>query len=167
MKLARLAIVLCMSTAATAPAPAAGPGIETVRWLAGCWSRTDAEAGSGEQWTAPGGATMLGVSRTVREGRTVEYEFVLIRPAADGTLVYHAHPSGQAGAEFRLASAADREVVFENPAHDFPQRIGYRLEADQVTLTAWIEGMHDGTSRRMLFPMRRVRCDAPAAPTDD
>jgi hypothetical protein len=160
--------VLLLACASLAPLPAlaADPGVESLGWLAGCWSRTDAEAGSGEQWTAPAGGTMLGVSRTVRDGRTVEYEFVLIRAATDGTLVYHAHPSGQAPTEFRLLHQADREVVFENAAHDFPQRVGYRLENDGA-LTAWIEGSRGGALNRIPFPMRGVSCDStdPTAPT--
>ncbi|HET7203631.1 MAG TPA: DUF6265 family protein [Steroidobacteraceae bacterium] len=151
--------MLACALLAGAPALAADPGVEQLGWLAGCWSRTDADPGSGEQWTAPGGGTMLGVSRTVRGDRTVEYEFVVIRAAADGKLVYHAHPSGQPAAEFRLLRLADREVVFENAAHDFPQRVGYRLAQDGA-LTAWIEGSHGGTPKRIAFPMRRVSCDA-------
>jgi hypothetical protein len=163
VKFARTGLLACALIGA-ASASAEGPGVERLGWLAGCWSRTDAEAGSGEQWTAPRGGTMLGVSRTVRDGRTVEYEFVVIRAAQDGTLFYHAHPSGQASTEFRLARASDREVVFENPAHDFPQRVGYRLDPDDK-LTAWIEGSRDGATRRIPFPMRRVSCDAPPPPS--
>lgn len=146
-----------------APALAADSGVEQLDWLAGCWSRIDADPGSGEQWTTPGGGTMLGVSRTVRGGRTIEYEFVVIRAGTDGTLVYHAHPSGQASAEFRLLRLAEREVVFENPAHDFPQRVGYRLE-DDGALIAWIEGLSGGAVKRIPFPMRRVSCDATQGP---
>jgi hypothetical protein len=163
MTRACLVAVLRTSLVAAATAYAAEPRVQDLGWLAGCWSRTDAEAGSGEQWTAAAGGTMLGVSRTVRDGRTVEYEFIIIGPAPDGTLVYRAHPSGQASAEFRLVHAGEHEIVFENPAHDFPQRVGYRLESDQVTLTAWIEGPSKGTTRRIPFPMRRVACDAPVS----
>jgi hypothetical protein len=156
---AQTALLAWLALAAPS-ASAAGPAIEALAWLAGCWSRADADPGSGEQWTGPAGGTMLGVSRTVRDGRTVEYEFVVIREAADGALVYQAHPSGQASAEFRMSHAADREVVFENPGHDFPQRIGYRLDEDGTSLTAWIEGTRDGKTRRIPFPMRRVACDS-------
>ena len=106
---------------------------------------------------------MLGASRTVRDGRTVAHEFVRIGPAGDGVLTYHAHPSGQAPAAFRLARLEPRLAVFENAAHDFPQRIGYRRLADD-TLLAWIEGEQRGTPRRLEFPMRRTPCPGGAAP---
>jgi len=159
---ARLGLLACLALATT-PASADATGVETLGWLTGCWSRTDLDAGSGEQWMAPGGGTMLGMSRTVQDGRTVEYEFVVIRPAPDGTLVYHAHPSGQASAEFRLVRTAEHEVIFENVAHDFPQRIGYRLDPDG-TLKAWIEGRRNGTTRRVSLPMRRAPCATVTAP---
>lgn len=161
MNAGRAAWVLCASLAGASAL--AADSVDSLAWLAGCWARTDAEAGSGEQWTLPAGGTMLGVSRTVRDGQTVEFEFVVIRAGQDGTLVYHAHPSGQASAEFRLARTGPREVVFENDAHDFPQRIGYRLDTDG-TLDAWIEGTRDGATRRIPFPMRRTSCDGPPAP---
>ena len=159
---ARVWLLAWLALAAN-PGAATAQGVKSLAWLTGCWSRMDAEAGSGEQWTTAAGGTMLGVSRTVREGRTVEYEFVIIRAAADGTTVYQAHPSGQASAEFRLSREGDREVVFENATHDFPQRVGYRLAGDDTSLTAWIQGERNGTTRRIEFPMRRVPCDRPGA----
>jgi hypothetical protein len=157
MNAGRAAWVLCASMAAASAL--AADSVDSLAWLAGCWARTDAEAGSGEQWTVPAGGTMLGVSRTVRDDRTIEHEFVVIRATPDGTLVYHAHPSGQASAEFRLLRLLEREVVFENAAHDFPQRVGYRL-GDDGTLTAWIEGTRGGEVKRIPFPMRRASCDS-------
>jgi hypothetical protein len=46
--------------------------------------------------------------------------------------------------------------VFENPQHDFPQRVGYRRDGD--TMLAWVEGMASGKPRRVEFPYRRVAC---------
>jgi hypothetical protein len=109
---------------------------------------------------------MLGTSRTIREGVTVEYEFVLLRTGKDGRLAYVAHPSGQAPASFPLKALGTREVVFEDPDHDFPQRVGYRLDAAGRSLLAWIEGSRDGQPRRVEFPMVRTPCDpAPSAAT--
>ena len=149
---------------ASTPSVATAGGIARLQWLAGCWASERGEPGSGEQWTAPAGGTMLGTSRTIKGGRTIEYEFVVIRADDDGALAYVAHPSGQPMAAFALARLADREVTFENAAHDFPQRVGYRLDASGKTLLAWIEGTRDGRARRVEFPLVRTPCDAaPAA----
>jgi hypothetical protein len=51
----------------------------------------------------------------------------------------------------------DTTVVFENPQHDFPQRVGYERKGGDALL-AWIEGTRNGQTRRVEFPYRRVAC---------
>jgi len=129
-------------------------------WLAGCWQADGGEPGSGEHWLAPAGGTLLGVSRTVRQGRTVAHEFMQIRAAADGGLVLVALPSGQRETSFPLKHLADGEVVFENLQHDFPQRVIYRrVSADR--LMARIEGQHGERLRGRDFPFQRTDCRQP------
>jgi hypothetical protein len=48
-------------------------------------------------------------------------------------------------------------VVFENPKHDFPQKVGYQRDGAD-TLLAWIEGTDKGQTRRIEFPYRRAMC---------
>src|SRR6185295_10624312 len=82
------------------PAAAAPDDLARLGWLAGCWSSVDGEPGSGEQWMPLAGGTLLGTGRTVRQGKTVEHEFLQIREGSDGRVVYIAHPSGQKTAQF-------------------------------------------------------------------
>jgi hypothetical protein len=51
---------------------------------------------------------------------------------------------------FKLNSSNAKEVVFENPKHDFPQKITYKLNADG-TVTALVEGAMNGQPRRLEF----------------
>jgi hypothetical protein len=132
-----------------APAPA------DVAWLAGCWELTRNGRHVFEQWTGVEGGTLLGVSRTVSAGRTVEYEFMLIRAGEHG-LDYVAKPSGQPEATFTAARASAGEVVFENAAHDFPQRVFYRRDGDR--LLAGIEGAVNGQTRRVEYPYTKAAC---------
>ena len=129
-------------------------------WLAGCWKLDGGERGSVEQWLPLEGETLLGVSRTVKQGRTVAHEFMQIRKSADGTIAFHAHPSGQQPATFPVARLGDSEVVFENLQHDFPQRVIYAVEAGGTKLNARIEGTRGGRQRVVPFPMTRVSCDS-------
>jgi hypothetical protein len=153
---------------ASPPARADDAALARLAWLGGCWASLSAEPGSLEHWMPPAGGTMLGMSRTVRQGRTVEHEFMQVRVAAGGTLVFVAHPSGQPGATFPLLQQSNTEVVFQNLQHDFPQRIAYRMDGE-TRLTARIEGMRNGTLRVIEFPMVRTRCEAlpgpPAGPS--
>ena len=130
-------------------------GIQRVAWLQGCWELATADRVVEEQWMAPRGASMMGMSRTVRGGKLVAYEMVLIREDMPA-LVYEAHPSGQPVAVFRSTALSEAQIVFENPSHDFPQQIGYELKGDG--LLAWTAGTQNGKSRRVEFPYKRVRC---------
>lgn len=134
--------------------------LAALSWLAGCWSADGAEPGSGESWLPPAGGSMLGVSRTVRNGTTVAHEFMQIRSSADGKIVFIALPSGQREATFPLLSLEADQVTFENPQHDYPQRVSYRrLTAER--LVARIEGIREGKLHAVDFPMSRVACTSP------
>jgi hypothetical protein len=135
--------------------PARSSGIDDVAWLTGCWEYSSGARTVEEHWLAPRGRTMMNAGRTVNGDKLVEFETVIIREQ-DGRLAYEAHPSGQPSAVFLSQRVADREVVFENLQHDFPQRVGYKRDGD--SLVAWIEGPRNGQTRRIEFPYHRVAC---------
>ena len=149
-------LLVCLSSVGSAQERAS---VEDLAWLAGCWASDGGEAGSGEQWTVPAGRTLLGVSRTVQNSRTVAHEFLQIRETEAGEIAYIAQPSGQTEATFLMVRLAEREVVFENPDHDFPQRIIYHLD-DEANLAARIEGEVEGEVRTVDFSMTRVDCES-------
>jgi hypothetical protein len=135
--------------------------VTDVSWMSGCWVFDGGEYGSGEFWTQPAGSTLIGISRTVRNGTTTGFEFMRIIEIDGGELMFIASPSGQATTTFVMASISDDEIVFENPDHDFPQRVGYRRLAAQSSrpgLLGWIDGDIDGQHRRIEFPMTSVDC---------
>ena len=118
------------------------PTLENLNWLAGKWRlEKQARTANGEtlrrivdeQWTSSAGGMMLGVSRTVENGKTVSFEFLRIVQRSDGTY-YIAQPNGDPPTEFRLKSAQSDEWVFENPAHPFPRRIRYRRDGEDALM---------------------------------
>lgn len=131
-------------------------GIRRLAWLQGCWESDSTDRAIEEHWMAPRGNAMVGVSRTVRGEALTEYELVIIREQGE-QLAYEAHPSGQPAAVFWSRSISDSTVLFENPQHDFPQRIGYE-RTGPAALLAWIEGNHQGRVRRIDFSYRRAPC---------
>jgi hypothetical protein len=143
--------------AACATAQAQADPFVSIGWLAGCWAQQNREAGSVEQWMAPAGGLMLGMARTLKNGRVVEFEFMQIRADAEGKLSYIAQPQGRPPTEFKLLQPGEAEAIFENPAHDFPQRVIYRLAAPD-RLVARIEGQVNGKERGIDFPMQRTAC---------
>ena len=148
-----LALVYVMWGVAAEPAPVS---LDSLAWLAGCWTAPSEGRQAEEHWMKPAGGTMFGMSRTVAGGKTVTSEFLELRQDGVG-VVYVAHPEGQARTTFQWVSGDQRSARFENPAHDFPQTITYALNPDG-TLLARIEGMVDGRPRALDFPMRRGGC---------
>lgn len=128
---------------------------DQLSWLTGCWERRTANGVVQEQWSSNAGGMLHGFSRTVRRDTVVEYEFVRIYSVGD-TLVFEAQPSRQPRAEFRAVPPFAPEVVFANPAHDFPQRVVYRRSGD--SLLARIEGTRAGQLRVIPFPYVKAEC---------
>ena len=125
----------CRASATTTPTTACRGLVTDAAWLTGAWH---SDGGAEELWTAAAGRTMLGVGRTVVQGGTMAFEFMRIEERADG-LVFVAHPSAGAGVEFRRTACRPDLLRFENPTHDFPQRIEYRRTGAD-TMEAEIEG---------------------------
>ncbi|KQY30882.1 hypothetical protein ASD21_07350 [Caulobacter sp. Root1455] len=143
--------MLALALAAALAGPPAT--IDQMAWLKGCWIQTKPGGVVEERWMGPGGGVMLGMGRTLKDGKLRDYEFTRI-VEADGSLAYMAEPSGQEKATFPLKSLTPEMAVFENPAHDFPQRVIYRrLGADEII--GRIEGQIGGQARSVDFPYKR------------
>lgn len=128
---------------AAASAAAEGPAarIEQLAFMAGSWSAPSGGADVEEVWLAPRGGLMLGLGRTVRDGKAVDWEFMRIEEQG-GTLVYLASPGGRPATPFPLAALDATSAAFES-ALEFPRRVSYRANPDG-TLTARIEGTRNG-----------------------
>ena len=155
----RFVILLAAILALRAPAAVRAQGAPTVAqvgWMAGCWEQSAGARLIEEQWMRPRAGLMLGVSRSVVGDSLREYEQVALFERG-GHLVYAATPARQAPAQFESTAVSDSAVVFENPAHDFPQRIIYRRRGAD-SLVARVEGLRGGQLRGSDYPYRRVPC---------
>jgi hypothetical protein len=135
------------------------PSLAELSWIGGCWEMTNTERNLQitEQWMKPAGGMMIGAGRTVRAGKTVDYEFLRIVEDIDG-IFYVAKPiANKDETRFKLIKAVANEIVFENLTHDFPQRVMYKREGDK--LNARIEGTKDGKTRGIDFPYLRAKCE--------
>jgi hypothetical protein len=167
---ARLLSTLLLAAAASlhaqTPAPAAAADVKSIAsmsWLYGCWGGTVNQRDFREQWMPLRGGMLLGIGSTVFQDKVQSYEYLRLESRPDGVF-YVAVPSDQKEAAFKLTSiniTEDNatEYVFDNPAHDFPQRITYR-RGSEGWLYATIEGKLKGEERKVVYPMRRVDCES-------
>jgi len=116
---------------------APSPDLEGLRFIEGNWRGESGKATIEERWTDAVGGTMLGVSRTIVSGKTVAFEFLRIEAREDGVF-YVAQPNGRPPTDFKLTRVSAGEAVFENPQHDHPKIIRYRLGEGE--LVAEVEG---------------------------
>jgi hypothetical protein len=132
--------------------------LHDIAWLSGDWQLTSGTRCVEEHWTAPSSNMLVGTSRTVEGGRTVEFEFLRIEARADG-IFYVAQPGGRPPVDFKLASALEKELVFVNPGHaDHLQRIVYRRQGDGG-VTARVEGDNGGRPFAVDYPYQRAPQD--------
>jgi len=123
--------------------------VDDLGWMSGHWQTGDGT--TEEDWTTSRASLMLGVGRTIRDGAVREYEFLRLQAGADGVPVYWGSPNGATPVGFRLTEAGPGHATFDNPGHDYPQRIRYRRDGE--TLVATISAIDD--SHAMSWTYRR------------
>jgi hypothetical protein len=145
--------LLLLIAACNSNRPDVGP-LTDFDFLAGTWVQITSSEITEEVWTTSQGWSMHGVGRTLRNGREVSGETLSIEPRGAG-FVYIAELPGAAPVEFKLVDHGQTWARFENPEHDFPQRIEYRRNGD--LLRAEVSGFDKGATQREITDFRRVR----------
>jgi hypothetical protein len=123
-----------------------------LKFLTGCWQAEGRGTTVLEVWSRPLGGMMLGHSQTERAGKTAGYEHLRIE-SRDGVLAYIPTIKGRETV-FTATKVTAEEAVFENLAHDFPQRIIYRATPDG--LSARVESAD--SKKGMNYPYKRTAC---------
>lgn len=142
--------------AAVVDLPPNDADLNKLAWMSGSWVSHSEGRQSEEHWTQPDAGTMFGVSRTISGGRTTFFEYLRIERTVDG-IVYQASPKGRnPPTPFKLISCENKKVVFENPGHDFPQRVIYWRNTDG-SMSARIEGRENGKEQSSEWRWNRAR----------
>jgi hypothetical protein len=128
--------------------------LKLFEWLAGVWESAESSRMVEEHWTTPTANLMIGMSRTIAENRTAEFEFLRIERRGDD-LFYVPQPGGRPPVAFKLTSANDGRFVFENTSgEDRVHRIEYRREGGDG-LTARVEGARGNKPFVLEYRYRR------------
>ena len=137
-------VMLSAMAQQTAPQVAApAHRIEELAWFSGAWETDHGKTHIEEYWTRPAGDMMIGMGRSVRDEKTVFFEFLRLEQRADG-IYYVAQPRGRPPVDFKLDSIEGQAAVFVNPGHaDHLKRIVYRKNPDG-SLTGRVEGVDNG-----------------------
>jgi hypothetical protein len=150
-KVAWMPVLAWVAAAAAAAEPSP---FSRMGWMEGRWIGVVDGTRMEEHWTSGDGDALVGMHKDVKDGRMVSFEFLRIE-RRDGEIHYLASPGGRPATPFKLVEQSDRRLVFENPAHDFPQRVLYWSDR-AGTLSARIEGTIDGRAESMEWRWKRA-----------
>jgi hypothetical protein len=136
---------------------AARSSLSDLGFMAGCWRGLTRSGTTIEEfYTTPSSNLIIGVTRYVRDGRVVDFEFTRIDQTDSGAVITP-HPKGVRSVSFAPKVVERDRAVWENATHDFPQRILYTRVADD-TLVARIEGRTPSGDRALEWRMARATC---------
>jgi len=134
MKKLLFAIVFVVAGAVVYGQSNAKQDFKKLKWLAGCWKRTDAKPGQNgrETWSASSATSFKGLGITMKGKDTVSLEKLsLIIKGND--IFYVADVTGNPKpVYFKMISITDNSFVCENPEHDFPKKICYKLTGNKI-----------------------------------
>jgi len=132
--------------------------LEKASWLIGEWQNNSPEGNVTESWEKKNDSTLVGKSSFVIGKDTVSSESISIEQNGKELFYIPVVKDQNNGlpVKFGLTSSTDKKLVFENPKHDFPQKISYTKIAND-SLLAEISGMIDGKYNSQKFPLRRLK----------
>ena len=128
-------------------------------WMEGCWELRSGERWTEECWSSPKGKMMIGYSRSGTGERVSEWETMQIAledetgDPAVVRLAFWASPGGAARTMFSWAPDDRPGVAFYNQENDYPQRIRYWRDGEE--LLAEIALADGSKARRWRYSRRR------------
>ena len=121
-------------------------------WLVGTWKINNSKGFIIETWKKQNDSLYIGYSGFIKGKDTIPEEMVELKKlGADWFYIPTTLNQNNGNAiPFKLIFSKDKEFICENPAHDFPQRINYRL-VKTATLFASIEGKSKGMYKKINY----------------
>lgn len=130
--------------------------IKTADWLLGAWENKSPNGVLTESWQKVNDSTFSATSYFIKEDDTLHSEKITLSQKGE-MLLYSATVNGQnndKAIDFGSTTETENKLVFENPSHDYPQKITYTKGANN-TLTAEITGDLRGKKTTERFIMTK------------
>jgi len=132
--------------------------ITKAAWLLDTWQSKSPNGVFTESWVKQNDTVYVGKGCMVMGKDTVFKESLAIKQRGNDLFYIPtvANQNGGQPIEFKLTSATKEQLVFENPTHDFPQKITYTQRGSNA-LVAEVSGVEKGIARSEKFELKRVR----------
>ncbi|MEL7124372.1 MAG: DUF6265 family protein [Bacteroidota bacterium] len=132
--------------------------IQQIEWLIGKWENQTTKGSIYESWEKKSPNELRAISYKLSGSDTLFLETIQILQEEDGLFFIPTVPSQNQGLpiRFKMTSFTETDMTFENPDHDFPQKINYKMISTD-SLVAVVSAIHNGKEDRRFFKMRRVK----------
>lgn len=127
-------------------------------WIVGNWENKTSNGKSIESWQNLNDSTLVGKSMLIKDKDSILLENILIIQRNKELYYIPSVVNQNEGKpiEFKLTQALNNMLIFENPAHDFPQKIVYKkISGDSIV--AEVSGISSGKERSIKFPMKKIK----------
>lgn len=131
--------------------------IDKVKWIVGEWENKSKDGVLTENWERISDTVFDAVCYFVHGKDTLHNEKIRLKQA-ENAIIYSPTVKGENGnrpVHFKMTSINANELVFENPKHDYPQKIVY-TKVTEDSLVTKISGMIKGKPYSESYPMKKV-----------
>ena len=132
--------------------------IKEARWILGEWESKSADGNLSETWKKVNDSTFQAQSYFIKEKDTLHFESITLQQNGE-ELSYSATVKGQNSDKpitFKLTNSTEKQLVFENPKHDYPKKIIY-TQINEDNLVAEISGTLEGKATSEKFAMNKIK----------
>lgn len=131
--------------------------LKKASWFLGNWENSSKEALFKESWSQKNDSSYFAESIVIVEKDTVFYEKMDLYQMQDSLIMKISvkDQNKEKPVSFYMTKSSEKELVFENPKHDFPTKIVYTKITNDSMVGA-IYGKKDGKEISELFPMKKT-----------
>ncbi len=129
--------------------------LKPLEWLIGQWEGVQGAGVYHESWEKISDTKFNGRAYMIMKGEIKNVEILKLHE--DGNEIYYIADASHnpAPVSFKLTDHDETSFTFENPKHDFPQKITYEKKENN-SLLATIEGIKNGKLRNAEFNLKKV-----------
>lgn len=131
--------------------------LATMNWLLGQWENKMNEYNLSETWEKKNDSTFVGQGFLIKGKDTLSSESIELLQKGE-VLFYVPTVKGENNDKpitFKLTTTTEKEFTFENPKHDYPQKIVYKM-INATNHIATISGIQQEKLSSESYPMKKI-----------
>lgn len=129
--------------------------LSNFKWLIGQWEGIQGPGVYHEEWEKVNDNEFNGKAYLIKKGEISNPEKLKLHSDERG-IYYTADVShNPKPVSFELTSQNETTFVFENPQHDFPQKITYEKKENDLLLAS-IEATNNGKTKKIEFNLKKI-----------